>query len=74
MNKLSHRELHKIMVMSVNVREKENKPHDVLHCLEAKDAQNIQRGLTDSPVVQRSVNHLLLFVSHFNGVGEATLK
>lgn len=50
--------------MSVNVRMKENKPHDVLHWLEAKDAQNIQRGLTDTPVFQRGINHLLPFVSH----------
>lgn len=74
MNKLSHRELYKIMVMSVNVRVKENKPYDVLHCLEAKDAQNMQRGLTDTPVFQRGVNHLLPFVSHFNSVREVTLK
>lgn len=39
--------------MSVNVRVKENKPYDVLHCLEAKDAQNIQRGLTDKAVSAR---------------------
>ncbi len=58
------------MVMSVNVREKTN---PMMRCFEAKDAQNIRRGLTDTPALQSGVNHLLHIVSLFNSV-EATSK